>query len=582
MKMASLTSGLAVAIFGGACLSQLQAGEKNITIDSTKRYQTITGLGAMLYPYSLKYDDPKFPEMFARDIGCSIARMEISPELLKEAPGDMDAFLSDPIDKTIGQMNFKARAISIVGDVIKPIVDKKLDEMKLVASVWSPPKWMKDNNDTKRGGRLLPDRREHFAKYLAAFCKGFEKTYGVPVFALSIQNELRFVEPYNSCVYKEDTSDYHDAVLAVAKAFKKYDVKTKLFGPEHMGSDSKGKFFYGHNMKYIGQIAKDPETLDMFMAWAFHGYAADGMTQASSKKGWQDYYGDLASHKKELWMSETSGAQPEWIHQSENKSRGDRPDGALTIGLNVHDALVAGNLNAWIFWSFQDGDKLTQYNLTCKGDLTAKKYNAAKQYFRFIRPGAVRLDASPDNYDMNVCVFLHETHKTLTVVLTNMEKEEHKVNITVPANLKVASFKGFRTSEKENFHALEDIAITGGKASLPVPPESIVTLVGSCGGDLKAFMTDLKTDVPSSPAPTPVPQAVQPNPGSTMSSSGASTAQETPAQADSPAAKDLQRARDFADNGMNEKAKDLLKKIIQQCAGSDEAKQAQKMLDKMK
>lgn len=571
MKYISLCA-LAACVIGGASLAQLQAGEKNITIDSAKRYQTITGLGAMLYPYSHRYDDPKFPELFARDIGCSIARMEVCPDLYKEPPADFDAFLNDPLDKIIEQMNFKAKTISVVGDVIKPIVDKKLDEMKLIATVWSPPKWMKDNNSTVKGGRLLPDRRDHFAKYLAAFCKGFEKNFGVPVFALSIQNELLFVEPYNSCVYKPDSNDYHDAVLAVSKAFKKYDIKTKLFGPEHMGSDSRGKFFYSHNMKYIGQIAKDPETLNMFLAWAFHGYAADGKTQASSKQGWADYYADLAGHKKELWMSETSGAQPEWI--SENKDG--RPNGALTIGVALHDALVAGNLNAWIFWSFQDGNKLTQYNLTCNGDLSAKKYNAAKQYFRFIRPGAVRLDASPDNYDMNICVFLNEKQKMLTVILTNMEKEEHTVNLTVPAALKVAAFKGYRTTEKENFHALDDIAITGGKASLQVPGESIVTLVGSCGGDLKTFVADLKTDVPPTPAALPTANG--------SGNSGGSTSTDAPAApaVESQAAKDLQRARDFADNGMSEKAKNMLKKIIQQYAGSEEAKQAQKMLDRMK
>lgn len=400
-----------------------------------------------------------------------MARMEIIPTAQGEAPANLDTYLSDPLDKIIAGMDFKQDSIKKIGDVIKPIAEKRLDEFKLIATVWSPPKWMKSNNNTVHGGKLRADRREHFGKFLAAYCKGFEQLYGVPVYAVSIQNELMFDEPYNSCLYNPDTNEYHDAVLAVVRAFKKYGVEAKLFGPEHMANDARGGWFYGGNLKFIGQIAKDKETLDGMTAWAFHGYAADGKTSGSSRKGWENYREDLKGYGKELWMTETSGTTPAWIAGGKG--------GALALGVVIHDALACGNINAWVYWSFQDGDRTSGYNLTAHGDKTSRKYCVAKHFFRYIRPGAVRVEATPDTPDLNVCAFVHDAQKTITVVLVNMTTAEQAVTLTLPAAPAVTALKVFRTSAAEAFSEQAEAPVTDGKASLKVPGQSIVTLTAA-------------------------------------------------------------------------------------------------------
>ncbi len=37
---------------------------------------------------------------------------------------------------------------------------------KLLATPWSPPSWMKDNNSLYYGGSLLPEFYDDYAKYL--------------------------------------------------------------------------------------------------------------------------------------------------------------------------------------------------------------------------------------------------------------------------------------------------------------------------------------------------------------------------------------------------------------------------------
>ena len=454
-----------------ALLFSSSAHAIDVTLDYGQRFQTIRGLGAMLYPFADRYTDPTFPDLFARDFGASMARMEIVPTVQAEEPANLATYLTDPLDVIIGEMDLKGTENNKAGEVIKPIYDARLDDFKLIATVWSPPKWMKTNNDTRNGGSLRPDRREHFAKYLAAYCQGFEKTYGVPIFALSIQNELMFKEPYNSCLYNPDTTEWADTMAAVTRAFRQYGIRTKLFGPENMGLPG---WFLENNRKFTAQVVTNRDTMHFVQAWAFHGYQSDGKTVASSKNNWAAYSQAFESTGKELWMTETSGNSPSWIHTNKEGT----PDGALAMGVALHDALVAGNVNAWTYWSFQDGDKVNEYNLTARGDKNSKKYNVAKHYFRYIRPGAVRVRATPDTDNLNVSVFLHDQQQTLTLVLVNIATDPIDVNLHIPATPAISTFKVFATTAEASFVGQPAAKVTHGETSFSVPAQSIVTLYG--------------------------------------------------------------------------------------------------------
>jgi O-glycosyl hydrolase len=463
------------ALLTGALFLAAAGHAGDVTVDYSRRFQTITGLGAMLYPFGGRFTNPGFPELFAQDFGASMARMEIVPTVQGEEPANIATYLTDPIGTIISGMDFKGTDNNKAGEVIKALYDARLDDLKLIASVWSPPKWMKTNNDTHNGGALRPDRREHFAKYLAAYCQGFGKTYGVPIYALSIQNELMFKEPYNSCMYNPDTTEWADAMAAVARAFKQYGIKTKLFGPENMGLPD---WFLQNNRKFVAQVVTSKDTMEFVEAWAFHGYQSDGQTVASSKRNWAAYVQAFKDTAKELWMTETSGNAPSWIHTSKEGT----PDGALAMGVALHDALVAGNINAWTYWSFQDGDSINEYNLTAHGDKKSKKYNASKQFFRCIRPGAVRVAATPDSDDLNVAAFIHDQQKTLTVVFVSIAANSQDVNLLIPGAPAIPSFKVFSTTAQDNFVERPEAKVTQGKTSLSLPAQSIVTLYGAFGG----------------------------------------------------------------------------------------------------
>jgi glucosylceramidase len=48
-------------------------------------------------------------------------------------------------------------------------------KLDLFVSPWSPPAWMKDNNDMLHGGKLKPEFYDSWANYYVKFIQAYEK-----------------------------------------------------------------------------------------------------------------------------------------------------------------------------------------------------------------------------------------------------------------------------------------------------------------------------------------------------------------------------------------------------------------------
>jgi O-glycosyl hydrolase len=110
-------------------------------------------------------------------------------------------------------------------------------------------------------------------------------------------------------------------------------------------------------------------------------------------------------------------------------------------------------------------------------EYTPKTYTAM-HYSKFIRPGAVRIDAQPGFGDVQVGAFLHMESGELTIVAINPTDNEQALNMTF-INLDVpALLKAYRTSESENLKEIGKVSITDNKATFKMTPQSIVTFSG--------------------------------------------------------------------------------------------------------
>ncbi|HEY6882359.1 MAG TPA: hypothetical protein VI299_30215 [Polyangiales bacterium] len=351
-------------------------------------------------------------------------------------------------------------------------------EFKLVGSVWSPAPWLKTSSGAQiegtggimpasgtafpfvwagnfAGGVLdtsnkklpqLADRAgptsalTQFARITAAYVLGFQRTFGVKFYALSLQNELNFETFYNSCSYP-DAKGYAAALLLLRKELDKHGElrDIKLIGPEDLlGADAYALWQFGDprtpvhkNLQYLALLAKD-KALSALSFVAVHAYANDGVHAAGDDEqmwrwfndGWQkapapglpERVDGVRAYGMKSWMTELSGEHNVWVPAP----GGNLSDSALGLALKAHRGLTVGEQSAWLYWQIVDGDQVRGETLTDSA-LRAKspKYVAFKHFARYIRPGSCAQPVTVENASNVVAsAYRHPSYGT-TVVLIN-------------------------------------------------------------------------------------------------------------------------------------------------------------------
>jgi O-glycosyl hydrolase len=499
-------AGLSLLAATLVCAPPESQGGGEITIDATQRFQTVDGFGTALAWWSeAPYWLVSWLDMYYRDLGSSMLRVEMVPYVLTaDGQGTIDnrpIVMVDDIDVNVAQFNFDHVTIRGFGLVAEQAKERALDEFKLIGSLWTPPHWLKrgatieDNNSA--GGHLRMDKvaLQQFARYVAAYVKGFEQRYGVPFYAVSIQNELNFDTYYNSCIYTPP--EYVAALKAVGAEFERQGIQTKLQGPEDVGVGSPDDpWLLSRQFEYINAVNADRAARRLLEIYSIHGYAEDGSTAGGSREMWRRYWDGnvpglptdltgvrlavssymkdrehpasvpgIARDEKRSWMTEASG-DPHTLA------------GALSMANQMHDALVYGQVSAWLYWQTDSTNEPTHL-LVDTSDPPGKKFAAFQHFSRWVRPGAVRVAASPDAVDgVRVSAWVHEKNRSLTVVLINPHADARSVAIRVPGRPGVQSFDVWRTSEWETFARQEKLESKESRLSFELPARSMLTLHG--------------------------------------------------------------------------------------------------------
>ena len=73
-------------------------------------------------------------------------------------------------------------------------------KLDIMLSPWSPPAYMKTNGERNHGGKLKPCYRKRWAAYICRYIQEFRQR-GYHVMMLTLQNEPKAVQTWDSCVY---------------------------------------------------------------------------------------------------------------------------------------------------------------------------------------------------------------------------------------------------------------------------------------------------------------------------------------------------------------------------------------------
>ena len=280
--------------------------------------------------------------------------------------------------------------------------------LKLLVSPWSPPAWMKSNGEMNRGGKLLPQFANAWARCFVRFIEAYE-CEGVPVWAVSVQNEPDATQTWDSCTYSaEEERDF---------------VRDHL-GPELLkaGLGRIKIVVWDHNRNRMVErasvIYSDPEAAKYVWGTGFHWYGEDHFDQVQLvHDAWPD---------KQLLFTE--GCQEGGPH-----------DGSWDLGERYAHSMI-NDLNrwtvGWIDWNLvldQTGGPNHVGNLcsapilvdtASDGLLHQSSYFYIGHFARFIKPGARRVLCAATSQDLEAAAFVNPDGSTATVVMNRTE--EHR------------------------------------------------------------------------------------------------------------------------------------------------------------
>ncbi len=447
------------------------------------------------------------------------------------------AVMGPNIEQNIQYFVYNAEAAIQMGKQKK----SKLGDFKLIGSMWSPLPWVKISsgnrypenwwpgpvvnspwpfvwggnfaggkldvtdtplavfNDQSQGGTGPTSSLTQFARSTAAYILGYQRYHQISFYAISIQNELNFEVFYNSATYPL-SSQYIAALKAIRKEFDKYPElrDIKIMGPEDLlGGDSYGMWEYGgpihKNLQYLKNIASDTQATRAIDFFCIHGYANDGVTSAGANPREWDWWVNgwtaspapgipanvkgFTSFGKKSWMTETSGEFADWLYPK----TGFPGEGAFGVGLRIHQALTTGMESAWIYWTFTDSDNngnVSQYGLSNQAaGITSPKYVAAKHFFKFIRPDAIRVSSTVVGTNgLSASAYLHEQNHTLTIVALNATANSQTTALILPSG--IANLTAYKSSEN-SYWQQSNVSVSNGQANVSIPAFGMVTLTGN-------------------------------------------------------------------------------------------------------
>jgi glucosylceramidase len=185
-----------------------------IVVDTARRFQTLEGFGGAFTEAAavtwqalpaaareqliVDYFDP------ARGHGYTLCRVHMNS--CDFALGNY-AHVERPDDFALDSFSIERDRQGLLPFIHAALAAAR-DPLKLLASPWSPPPWMKTNGEMNHGGRLRPECRAAWAQCFVRFIRAYEDE-GVPVWGVTVQNEPMAVQRWDSCLYSaEEERDF--------------------------------------------------------------------------------------------------------------------------------------------------------------------------------------------------------------------------------------------------------------------------------------------------------------------------------------------------------------------------------------
>ena len=383
----------------------------SIFIDTKKVYQEMDGFGFTLTSASAslinKMSSSKRNELLQNlfgqeknDIGISYLRIGVGASDLSEkvySYNDLKAGEKDILLEKFSIQEDEKELIPVLIDILR--ISPKI---KILASPWSPPTWMK-SKDKSMGGSLLPEYYGVYAKYLLKFIKEFQKK-GIKIDALTIQNEP--LHPGNNPSLLMLPSEQAEFIKShLGPLFKKEKVKTKII-------------IYDHNADrpdYAIEILNDLKAKRFIDGTAFHLYGG----QIENLSQVHDLHSDKNIYFTEQWIGAPGNMEGDMQWHVKNLIIGASRNWAKTV--------LEWNLASDKTQSMHTEGGCTEClgAITIDNDLVLKNpaYYIIAHASKHIRPGSKRI-YSNTALGLNNVAFLSPDNKVIMILYNESDNNQ--------------------------------------------------------------------------------------------------------------------------------------------------------------
>jgi len=305
----------------------------------------------------------------------------------------------------------------------KPTIDAaKANGASVIASAWTAPASMKDNNNIV-GGKLKTTSYSAYAAHLSSFVSAVGG-----VTAISPSNEPNIQVTYESM---------------------------ELTAPEVAN-------FVAAQGSNCGAPIMAPEPFNMSQSF-INSYLSN--TTAASKTGFVcgHIYGvapSLYSPGKEVWMTE---------HYTNTNDANDW-SGAMGVAKEIHDCMNAG-YNMYVWWYIRRSYGFIDES----GNITKRGY-AMAQFAKWIRPGYNKISCT-SNPTAGVYMTAYKSGSKLVIAIINQNAATTYQTFSI-GGATVTGFNRYVTTSSSNL-ASNTLSVSGGSFGINLAPSSVTTLVSN-------------------------------------------------------------------------------------------------------
>lgn len=392
----------------------------DVVIDTHKTYQSIVGFGAALTDSSAwllqnrmneQQRSALLHELFGPppNLNLTMTRLTIGASDFSLQPYTLDDLPVGEVDPQLLHFNVTSNLRDVIPTVREVMAVNP--QLRIIASPWSAPAWMKTSANLI-GGELLPQLESTYADYLVKYLDIY-RGYGIPIFALTLQNEPGFIPlTYPSTDLPAST---RKRIIAqyLGPALARRKPKTLILGWDHNWDEPE---------QPLSMLA-DPDAARYIDGIAWHCYSGSPFAQGRVHRAYPE---------KDTYITECSGG--DW----ESSKHGE-------LLWFARDLLLAG-LRQWargvVYWNLaldeQHGPHFGGCD-ACKGVVMIDsrtgevsrndEYYALAHFSRFLLPGAVRVGSSETAKGIDNVAFQNAAGGSVVLVLVNSYADARRISV---------------------------------------------------------------------------------------------------------------------------------------------------------